>query len=250
MNGELINMIQLTLTAKYYINTGEFEKSLTKSEQVEGYDFHFVAQDFGTKAPAAQVLSCEEWVAMLKERGARDCKFIMADEVDDFARLARPNGLQCCMICFYDGGVTSWNKRWLYNPATRKWHVQLVEIVCEGAPDEKPQFGDVSQDMATLLGRLRVLAQKLELSEFSFRFHAAQKSLQANFVNADKMLQPAHRRLLSAAIDAYVFDGEHSWLEKGREAAENKGMTAEYDELTKALYRGIALSCMYAANEW
>lgn len=250
MNGELINMIQLTLTAKYYINTGEFEKSLTKSEQVEGYDFRFTAQEFGAKAPAAQANSCEEWVTMLKERGAQDCKFIMADEVEDFGRLARPNGIQCCIICFYDGGVTSWNKRWLYNPATQKWHVQLVEIVCHGAPEEKPQFGDVSQDMVTLLERLRALSQKLGLSDFSFQFRVAQKSLQANFVSADKMMQPAHRRLLSAAIDAYVFDGENSWLEKGRTAAEEKKLTAEYDKLTRELYRGIALSCMYAANEW
>lgn len=250
MNGELINMIQLALTAKHYIQTGEFEKSLTQSEQVEGYDFRFARQEFGAKAPALQVNSCAEWVAELKKRGAQDCKFIMADEVDDLSRLSRPNGIQCCIICFYDGGVTSWNKRWLYHPATQKWHVQFIEIVCENAPENKPQFSDVSQDMVTLLERLRALSQKLALSDFSFQFHVAQKSLQANFVSADKMMQPAHRRLLTAAIDAYVFDGENSWLEKGRAAAEEKGLTEEYNELTKSLYRGIALSCMYAANEW
>lgn len=250
MNGELINMIQLTLTAKHYIKTGEFEKSLTKSEQVEGYDFRFAEQDFGQKAPAAQANSCEEWVTMLKERGAQDFKFIMADEADDFAKLSRPNGIQCCIICFYDGGVTSWNKRWLYNPATQKWHVQLVESIAQNAPKEKPQFKDISQDMVTLLERLRALSQKLGLSDFSFQFHVAQKSLQANFVSADKMMKPAQRRLLAAAIDAYVFDGENSWIENGKAAAEEKGMLEQYNELTGYLFRGIALSCMYAANEW
>lgn len=250
MNGELVNMIQLTLTAKQYIRTGKFEKSLTKSRQIEGYDFNFVEQDFGQKAPAAQVDSCEKWVSMLKERGARDFKFIMVDEMDDFARLSRANGIQCCIICFYDDGVTSWNRRWLYNPSSQKWHVQLVESIARNVPDEKPRFKDMSQDMVTLLERLRFLSQKLGLSDFSFQFHVAQKSLQANFVSSDNMMQSAQRRLLAAAIDAYVFDGENSWLEKGRAAAEEKGMLEEYDELTNYLFRGIALSCMYAVNEW
>lgn len=250
MNGELINMIQLTLTAKHYVRTGEFEKSLTQSEQIEGYDFRFAAQDFGQKAPAFQANSCEEWLTALKERGADDFKFIMNDEPDDLERLSHPNGVQCCIICFYDGGASTWNKRWLYNPATQKWHVQLVESMINGAPEGKPQFSDVSQDMVTLLERLRALAQKLELSDFSFQFHVAQKSLQADFVSANKMMQPAHRRLLTAAIDAYVFDGENSWLQTGKAAAEKKALTEQYDDLTRALYRGIALSCMYAANEW
>ncbi len=250
MNGELINMIQLTLMAKHYIRTGNFEKSLAKSEQVEGYDFHFAEQDFGSKAPSAQANSCEEWVEMLENRGAQDFKFIMADEVDDFAKLLRPNGIQCCIICFYDGGVTSWNRRWLYNPNTQKWHIQFVEVIVHDAPEEKPRFKDMSQDMVTLLERLRAFSQKLGLSDFAFQFHVAQKSLQANFVSADKMMQPVQRRLLAAAIDAYVFDGENSWLEKGKAAAEEKGMLEEYNQLTQYLFRGIALSCMYAANEW
>lgn len=250
MNGELINMIQLTLAAKYYIRTGELEKSLTKSQLVEGYDFIFAEQDFGQKAPAARAGSCEEWTAMLKDRGAQDFKFIMIDETEDFVKLSHPNGIQCCIICFYNGGVTSWNKRWLYNPSAQKWHVQLVESIAHNAPAEKPKFRDISQDMTTLLEKLRTFSQKLGLSDFSFKFHVAQKSLQANFVSADKMMQPAQRRLLAAAIDAYVFDGENSWIEKGRAAAEEKGMVEEYDRLTKDLFRGIALSCMYAANEW
>ncbi len=251
MNGELMNMLQLTLTANHYIRTGEYAQQLTENKKIAGYIFHFAAQ--GEQEPGAGTVaeSREQWLQELKNRGAQVCKVIVTDEVDDYAKLTTPNGLPCCILSFYnDGTVSSWNRLWRVNPFSGQWLVELFEQVIENAPADQPRFGDVSQDMVKLLERLRALAQKLELSEFSFRFHAAQKALQANFVAADGMMQPVHRRLLSAAIEAYVFDGgEDSWQKKGREAAEKKGMTETFEALTKELYRGIAYSCMYAVNE-
>ncbi len=250
MNGELMNMVQMTIMAKYYIRTGEMNESLTNNSKIGSMHFTFAEQDFGEKAPAAEIDSKAEWLKMLVERGAEDVKLLVIDEIDNFDRLALVNGMPCCMLCFYVGGVTSWNKKWSYNDETKAWDVHFVETVCRNAPPEKPKFQDMTQPFVTLLERIRGLAQKLGLGEFAFKFSAALGSLQADFVHGDAAMTPAHHRLLSAAIQAYVFGGEGSWNDKAKFAAAGKGLSEEYQELTSDLYRGIALACMYAANEW
>lgn len=249
MNGELMNMIQLTLSAKYYIRTGKNEKSLNSGNQIGNMTFVFAQQDFGKKAEAAEAASRDEWLKMLAERGAEDVKLIVIDEIDDIDKLAFANAMPCFMFCFYDGGITRWNKRWIFNNDSKKWDILFTESVCRDTPPGKPEFSDVSQPMATLLERLRALAQKLGLSEFSMKFEAAQGALQANFVNGD-MMSPANHRLLQAAVEAYVFGGMGSWNDNAKAVAEKKGLSKEYNNLTNDLYRGIALSCMYAVNEW
>ena len=250
MNGELMNMVQMTIMAKYYIRTGEMNESLTNNSKIGSMHFTFAEQDFGEKAPAAEIDSKAEWLKMLVKRGAEDVKLLVIDEIDNFDRLALVNGMPCCMLCFYVGGVTSWNKKWSYNDETKAWDVHFVETVCHNTPPEKPKFQDITQPFVTLLERIRGLAQKLGLGEFAFKFSAALGSLQADFVHGDAAMTPAHHRLLSAAIQAYVFGGEGSWNDKAKFAAAGKGLSEEYQELTSDLYRGIALACMYAANEW
>ncbi len=249
MNGELMNLIQMTLMAKYSIRTGECNEALITNSKIGSMKFTFAEQDFGAKAPATEVDSKAEWLKLLTARGAENVKLLVIDEVDNFDRLALVNGLPCCMLCFYDGGVTSWNKMWSFNKETQMWDVHFVETICRNTPPEKPKFYDMTQPFVTLLERIRGLAQKLGLSEFVFKFSAALGALQADFVNGDAM-SPAHHRLLSAAIEAYVFGAQGSWNDKAKFAAAGKGLADEYEELTKDLYRGIALACMYAVNEW
>lgn len=249
MNMELMTMAQLTLTAKYMIRTGDFDRDIKLNENIEKVIFRFAAHGDGAAIPAIEVDSREDWLKILQERGAEDVKLIIPDEIDDYGKLIVFNKVPCVMLFFGRDYVSSWNRIWTINPANNKWIVLLVESIIENPPKEKPHFSDVSQDMATLLQRLRALAQKLELSEFSFAFNAALKSLQADFVRGDEMA-PANRRLMQAAADAYVFGGQGSWNDKGQAAAAAKGLTAEYEALTKDLYRGITLSMMYAVNEW
>lgn len=249
MNGELMNMIQLTLSAKYYIRKGENNEALTNNSSISKMSFSFAQLDFGSNAPAAEVESKEEWLKKLAERGAEDIKLIVVDKVDDFDKLVFTNAMPCFMLCFYDGGVTSWNKKWTFNSETGTWEVLYTENICRNAPPGKPEFEDVSQPMVTLLERIRALAQKLGLGEFSMQFAAALGSLQANFMGGD-MMAPANRRLLQAAIQAYVFGSDGSWNDKAKFAAAGKGLAEEYQNLTNDLYKGIALSCMYAVNEW
>lgn len=246
MNIEIMTMAQLTLSAKYMIRTGDFDNSIRLNDNIEKIIFRFASH--GETYPSAEVDSCEEWLRMLHERGAEDFKLIVTDETDDYGKLIVFNRLPCSILCFGRDYVSSWNRVWTVN-SDNKWVVLMVEDIIENPPQEKPRFGDVSQDMATLLHRLRALAQKLELSEFAFAFNAAIKSLQADFVRGDEM-KPANRRLMKAAADAYVFGGQGSWNDKGQAAAATKGLTADYESLTKDLYRGIALSIMYAVNEW
>ena len=250
MNGELMNMMQMTLMAKHYIRTGEVEESLANNSIIGDMHFTFAEQDFGEKAPSAEIDTKEEWLKTLVERGAEDVKLLVVDELDNFDRLALVNGMPCCMLCFYTGGVTSWNKRWSFDEDTQKWNVHFVETVCHNTPPEKPKFYDITPQFVTLLEKIRGLAQKLGLGEFAFKFSAALGSLQADFVHGDASMTPAHHRLLSAAIQAYVFGEKGSWNDKAKFAAAGKGLSEEYESLTKDLYRGIALACMYAVNEW
>lgn len=248
MNGELMNMAQLTLAAEHYLKTGSFPRQLTESKQITGYEFQFAPLG---EEEAKATADCEEWARELKARGVSTVKLLIGDEVDDFRKLALPNALPCVIFCFHeDDSVTAWSRLWQLNPFNGTWFVRYEEKVIENAPSERPRFGDVSQDMVRVLERIRALAQKLELSDFAFQFRIAQKSLQANFVGDKGLMEPAHRRLLQAATEAFVFTpDENGWQEKGRAAAEQKGLLEEYQSLTKELYRGIALSIMYAVNE-
>ena len=250
MNGELMNLFQLTLAARQSLRTEKVTLPPSDSTLVEGYDFQFAQRGEKDALPAVRTERVADWLELLRTRGARDLKLIVEDQIADYEALRGLNGLPCCLICFYDDGATVWQKRWLYNVVSKRCHVHMEEFVIPQPPQEKPMFRDVSQDMVMLLERLRALAQKLELSRFAFAFRAAQNKLQANFVPADGMMSPAHRRLLAAATEAYVFDGEVPWTEEGKAAAEQKGLLEEYQLLTEELYRGIALSYMYAANEW
>lgn len=249
MNGELMNMIQMTLTAKYYIRSGEINDALVSNSKIGNMLFKFAEQDFGAKAPAAETSSKLDWCKMLVERGAEDVKLMVVDEVDNFDKLALANGIPCFMLCFYDGGVTAWYKKWSFNKDTNLWDIEFTENICHNTPSGKPEFYDMTQPFVTLLERIRGLAQKLGLGEFAFKFSAALGALRADFAG-NGMLAPANHRLLGAAIEAYVFGGEGSWNDKAKFAAAGKGLAEEYEELTKDLYRGIALACMYAVNEW
>lgn len=245
MNIELLDMTRLTILAKAFIQKNQVVPSLAESSNVSRRLFRFVPQGEGD---AFATESWKEWLEELSRRGAEDFKLIMHEELDTFEKLDRVNGIPCCIICFYHDRATSWNKLWSYDPVLNKWDVQLVEIPVDQMHN-KPVFQDVSETMATLLERIRVLAQKLKLSEFSFRFASALKALQADLVSAD-LMAPVNRRLLQAATEAYVFGGKGSWTDTARFAAAAKGLSDEYETLTKELYRGIALSVMYAVNEW
>lgn len=246
MNIELLDMSRMTLLAKYYMKNRQVASSLVESADIEIRRFRFAPlQAEGT---AVESDSCEEWLKELSRRGATDCKLIVPLELDSFDRLNRPNGIRCCMICFYGDRATSWNKLWTYNPIKGKWIVQYVEIPVRQT-NEKPVFHDVSENMAVLLERLRDLARNLKLSEYSFRFAAALKALQSDYIAAE-FTEPTYSRLMKAATEAYVFDGKEPWTETAKFAAAGKGLSEEYDALTRELYRGIALSVMYAVNEW
>ena len=246
MNIELLDMCRLTILAKSYVKNGKFVSQLAASATVDRRLFQFASEE--KDGTVCETTTCEEWLAELSHRGATDFKLIMPDELDSFEKLDRANGLPCCIICFYGNRATVWNKLWIYDPSTGKWHVRLTESTIDRT-HEKPVFHDVTENMTALLERIRQLSRTLRLSEFSFRFTAALKALQTDLVEPS-VLAPAQHRLFRAASEAYVFGGKGSWTDTAKTAAEGKDLADEYVFLTKELYRGIALSVMYAVNEW
>ena len=246
MNIELHDMSRLTILAKAFLKNGAYPASLTKSADVGKRLFRFSPEYDG--GDAYEVCSCEEWLDELSRRGATDFKLIVPQEIDGFDRLGRANGLPCCIICFYGGRATAWNRLWSYDGAMGKWYAQLIEFRIAKA-HEKPVLSDPTEDMINLLGRIRELSRRLHLSEFSFRFSAALKALQTDLPHAST-LAPLNYRLFRAATEAYVFGGRGSWTDTARIAASDKGLSDEYGFLTGELYKGIALCLMYAVNEW
>ena len=246
MNNELLDMSRMTILAKAYVKNGQYVPPLAASGIISHRLFRFAPEDGESRAYAAA--SCEEWVKELSHRGATDFKLIVPDELDSFDKLDRANGIPCCIICFYGNRATVWNKLWVYEPESQKWFVQLIESTIEKTHD-KPVFNDVTENMVTLLERIRTLSRKLRLSEFSFRFSAALKVLQ-NDLTEPSVPSPLTSRLIHAASEAYVFGGRGSWTDTAKSAAEGAGLSDEYTFLTRELYRGIALSIMYAVNEW
>ncbi len=250
MNGELMNMIQLSLTAKYYLKNKKIRSFFPDNAQQGRVSFNFAEISFGEHtSKAASVEGIDRWVKALSNRRAEDIKLMVVDKTNDFDRLAYANGFPCFIFCFYDGGVTVWNKKWTKNENTGLWDVQLNETVCENPPAGKPEFYDVTGDYTTILTRMRDFSRKLGLGEFSLQFSAAINALNMNFAKAEYM-PSANYKLINSVIQAYVFGEKGSWNDKAKFIAAGKGLAEEYLRLTGDLYKGLALACMYAVNEW
>lgn len=241
LNIELLDMIRLTAQARRRVRGGEAFIRPAGISSVGGRSFRFAADPAGGK-PAAEVNRVDEWLAELAARGAEDFSLIMPDHIDSYERLGRLNGISCCIICFYRDRATSWNKLWSYDDGTGNYSVSLIEIPVEHKHD-KPVFRDVTDSMKELFTRLERLSSELGQTGFERRFRKAGEAL-------DDRTDTVYGRLLSAAVEAYVFGGEGSWNDSVAFLAAGRGLAEEYGFLTRELYRGIALSVMYAVNEW
>ena len=159
-----MTMAKLTMTAKFMLRTGSSDSGLMPNENIERMIFRFAAHDDGKTYPAVEVDSREEWLRILRERGAEDFKLILTDEIDDYSQLTVFNKIPCVILCFGQDYVSGWNRVWTINPVNNKWVVILVETIIENPPKDKPRFGDVSQDMATLLPSFRTLFSSVTLT--------------------------------------------------------------------------------------
>ena len=256
MNSEMYQICSITAAAKQALQDGT-DIVYTPSEYVFRTEFCFLPEKELFIQKTFTAYNVEDWFRHCKQKKLQDIKFLAPVSVSDRTALGFANMSQSSMVCFYEGGkVTYFTARWEFDP-TRKWTVWYTENEWPDPPSGKPHFEDHTEEFAIVLENIKELALQLEFEFFAQVFQDAWDLLNGRKAAADfeklnlpPQLPAKHRRMFAAASKADVFGAMGSWNDSPPYAAHEKGLDAEYDQLSSELLKNIRLAVLYAVNEW
>lgn len=257
MNGELVHIINLSLSVKYFIKTGNINDLNKDTNYIDSAIYH--------THDNTDISSFDSFVAHLTKRKLKDIRPILQN-INDISLLGFAGVLSggTGLIFAFEDGNFIWNASWNFDKNKSRWDIRYKE--------EKmlPTFGykDVFNEpiinneptFAKTLEEIRTLALTIEEGDFAAVFSDALYILKdedfpnqeeaLRFPTVPEFLPESNRRLLAAAKKAWVFGGICSWVDSPPYQAEDKGLSAQYKELTDRLYSGINQTILYAVNNW
>ena len=255
MNGEMYQICCITAAAKKALQDGT-GILYTPSEYVFRTEFRFLSEKVLLIRKNFTAYNVEDWFEHCKRKKLMDMKFLAPVSVSDRMVLGFSNTSQSSIVCFYEGGkVTYFTAKWEFDP-TLKWTVLYTENEWSDPPQEKPHFEDHTEDFAKTLEKIKGLAGQLGFEGFAQTFQEAWELLndKKEFSDVDKLALPLlpakHRQIFAAASKADVFGAMGSWNDSPPYVAHEKGLDAEYEQLSAELLKNIRLAVLYAVNEW
>ena len=257
MNGEMYQICCIVAAAKKALQDGT-DISYTPSEYVFRTEFSFLPEKEPFIQKVFTAYNVEDWFEHCKQKKLLDIKFLAPVSVSDRKVLGFTNTSQSSIVCFYEGGkVTYFTARWEFDP-TRKWTVWYTENEWPDPPSGKPDFEDHTEDFSGVLEKIKELALQLGFEYFAQVFQDAWDLLndRKEVTNVDKLALPPQslpakdKQMFAAASKADVFGAMGSWNDGPPYMAHEKGLDAEYDQLSAELLKNIRLAVLYAVNEW
>lgn len=225
MNGEMYQICCIVAAAKKALQD-DTDIVYTPSEYVFRTEFRFLPEQELFIQNAFTAYNVEDWFRHCKQKKLQDIKALAPVSVSDRQILGFANESQSSMACFYEGGrVTYFTARWEFDP-TRKWTVWYTENEWLDPPSGKPHFEDHTEDFAEALEKIKELALPTQ------------------------SLPAKNKLIFAAASKADVFGAMGSWNDSPPYMAHEKGLDAEYDQLSAELLKKIRLAVLYAVNEW
>ena len=254
MNIEIVQICDITLAVKFALKTKANIKYFP-FEYERNIEFLFSKNKIDFLEKNYKAGNIEEWFDYCLNLGLEDIKLSMPIAVKDPSLLAFSNTSQAGLVCYFkDNVVTYFIPKW--ESGDNGWNVIYREYKWDNSPKEKPQFEDNTEDFKNTLSRIATLADKIDFQNFANIFNYAFELLDEKKYTMNKekfplnFLPDKNARLYVSSMTANVFGGMSSWNDGVPYCAYEKGLTDEYDKLSKELSEQMELATMYALNEW
>ena len=254
MNGELLQMMQLVVTANHYLKTGEFIDCVSYAH-VGSLDFIVERRLFGFWKSKKTLNSVKEWTQWLRSNQVREIFLLLGWRDGDRIRSAFANGVdQWEIVCCFKDYVMMWETWIQFNENQQNWKYIYQANHIEVANSESPPM---ENNLTVLIGALKeieLLAEKLELVAFARCFSNAWRILEGESiaptyeVDWHGLLDQERKSIFEALTWAWVFGGMGSWNDGISFAAEEKGLKEEYDLLSGTLYQEILKALIYCSK--
>lgn len=255
MNGELYQICCITAAAKKALQDNT-DILYTPQKYVFRTEFCFLPEEqlFGQRNYTAP--NVEKWFENCRKKKLQDVKFLAPISVGDPNFWGYTDMPRSSIVCFYEGGeITYFTVQWEFD-SVREWEVMYTENEWKNPPSGKPHFEDNTKTLGRVLEDIRELAVQIDCSHFAKTFQEALDILNSQKAPADvykldlPQLPAKNMPMFAAAGWADVFGGMGSWNDDPAYFARNKGLAAEYDQLSGELLKNIRLAVLYAVNEW
>lgn len=251
MKGELYQMCLLTAAAKQALFRGaDFEFEPMKYENK--VEFLFLPNIRQSGIPERTAKNAAQWYKYCVKKGLCDIKLVMPAEVENRQLLGFANTSQSSIICYFKNGeITAFEPKWDFDQKQKMWDILYTERLLP-IPFVKPYGEDNSDALREVLIEIADLAERIDCTGFAKTFKKALNILDGEempsspFSNIPEKYLP----LFCAADTADVFGAMGSWNDSPPYMAHEKGLDAEYEELSARLLKNIRLAVFYAVNEW
>ena len=197
----------------------------------------------------------EEWYKYCLKLGLEDIQILLPVSSVNSNIPNELNTNKNKFICYFKNNlVLYFTAKW--NATSGGWNIIYTAHKYENSTNEKIKFYDNTEDFRNILIKIRDFSNEIGVKNFANIFNYAFELLDEKkyIMNKEKFplnfLPDKNARLYVSSMTANVFGGMGSWNDGVPYCAYEKGLTDEYDKLSKELSEQIELATMYALNEW
>ena len=237
---DIVIATKVALKTKNKINylPFEYEKSI---------EFLFTKNKIFFFEKSYKAKTIEEWYKYCLKLGLEDIQILLSVSSVNSNIPNELNTNKNKFICYF-------TPKW--NATSGGWNIIYTAHKYENSTNEKIKFYDNTEDFRNILIKIRDFSNEIGVKNFANIFNYAFELLDKKkyIMNKEKFplnfLPDKNARLYVSSMTANVFGGMGSWNDGVPYCAYEKGLTDEYDKLSKELSEQIELATMYALNEW
>ena len=197
----------------------------------------------------------EEWYKYCLKLGLEDIQILLPVSLKNSNIPDKLNTNKNKFICYFKNNlVLYFTPKW--NATSGGWSIIYTAHKYENSTNEKIKFYDNTEDFRNILIKIRDFSNEIGVKNFANIFNYAFELLDEKKYTMNKekfplnFLPDKNARLYVSSMTANVFGGMGSWNDGVECYAYEKGLTDEYDKLSKELSEQMELATMYALNEW
>lgn len=252
MNGEVSQACRIVAAARKAMKNGTgLEFTPMKYEGRVSFNF---CDRSGNNGISLHANNPADWYEHLKKEGAANIFLVTGLKVSR-PQLGYVNHAGTTIFVRYsDNAVTRFVPSWTFSNETSLWTTVYTEYTTQGAPDKDPEYRNESALMTAALTDIEALAEEIGADKFVKTFKRAREILAGGELPALKeganppSIPEDRMRAYMAADIADVFGAMGSWNDIGAAAAQEKGRSRDYSDLSDRLLYSMRLMIMYAVN--
>lgn len=253
MNGELIQMVQIALTANHYLQMGEMIDCVDY-QHIES--IHFCGSNMLLRLVSRKIEmdGIVPWITLLKQK--RFQKVWMSINTKGnatFGGMANAN-IGRGLIVENKKKTIAWVGNWKYLAARKKWSIEYTEQEIERLMLVPEAFPNNTNQLYSALVDIEKFARAIDCDGWAQWFHNAWKTLDGEEVNPHYdcdffgLLSPEKLQLFHALTWAWVFGSMGWWNDSPPYMAKEKGMSDDFEYLTTQLYENVLIALVHCVN--